>query len=311
MKSLQIQNQEKLGFRRLARITIDGIRYRLFRSLVTLAVVSTALAFLMNMSSEGLIRKAVGTQVRQELQERRRAVANEPEAGAMVVSLEAFLREPAIRTLMAGHLDVLPSDLTPDTVWTFLESSDSADWLVRSASAAALPAPPCDAPTLTTLARDKAREAVLVNAERLTAEVGTGAFGLGRRTVWLLCVSLLVCGIGITNAMLMSVTERFREIATMKCLGAMDGGIMAIFVLESCVIGLTGGVIGGVIGIVIGTARTLSALGWSLAQLLPLCPLAAATGMALVIGLVLSAVAAVYPAWKAARLAPMEAMRIQ
>ena len=50
---------------------------------------------------------------------------------------------------------------------------------------------------------------------------------------WVVGLALLVAFVGIVNAMLMSVTERFREIGTMKCLGALDGFIVKLFVIES------------------------------------------------------------------------------
>ena len=53
------------------------------------------------------------------------------------------------------------------------------------------------------------------------------------KQTWLITLSLLVCVVGIANAMLMSVTERFREIGTMKCLGALDSFIVKLFLLES------------------------------------------------------------------------------
>ena len=46
-------------------------------------------------------------------------------------------------------------------------------------------------------------------------------------------MSLLVCTVGITNSMLMAVTERFKEIGTMKCLGALDSFVVVLFMLES------------------------------------------------------------------------------
>ena len=58
------------------------------------------------------------------------------------------------------------------------------------------------------------------------------------KQTWLISLSLLVCVVGIANAMLMSVTERFREIGTMKCLGALDSFIMTIFLMESGLQGL-------------------------------------------------------------------------
>ena len=53
------------------------------------------------------------------------------------------------------------------------------------------------------------------------------------KQVWLVCMSLLVAIVGIMNAMLMSVTERFKEIGTMKCLGALDSLIVRLFMIEA------------------------------------------------------------------------------
>jgi putative ABC transport system permease protein len=71
------------------------------------------------------------------------------------------------------------------------------------------------------------------------------------RQNWLVVMSLLVCMVGITNSMLMSVTERFREIGTMKCLGALDSFIVRLFLIESAFLGLLGSIVGIIIGHVI------------------------------------------------------------
>ena len=68
------------------------------------------------------------------------------------------------------------------------------------------------------------------------------------KQLWLVSIGLLVAVIGITNAMLMSVTERFREIGTMKCLGALDRFIVEILLFESAFLGLIGSCIGCVVG---------------------------------------------------------------
>lgn len=60
------------------------------------------------------------------------------------------------------------------------------------------------------------------------------------RENWLMVMSLLVCAVGITNSMLMSVTERFREIGTMKCLGALDVFIVRLFLIETAALGFLG-----------------------------------------------------------------------
>src|SRR5207249_10667555 len=70
---------------------------------------------------------------------------------------------------------------------------------------------------------------------------------------WLIGMALLVAFVGILNAMLMSVTERFREIGTMKCLGALDGFIVKLFLIES----LFQGVVGTIIGVLVGLSLAL------------------------------------------------------
>ena len=73
------------------------------------------------------------------------------------------------------------------------------------------------------------------------------------KDTWLVVLSLLVCLVGIANAMLMSVTERFREIGTMKCMGALDGFIIKLFILESSFMGTAGTIIGVVVGLLLTT----------------------------------------------------------
>src|SRR5215211_2351930 len=73
---------------------------------------------------------------------------------------------------------------------------------------------------------------------------------------WLIGLALLVAFVGILNAMLMSVTERFREIGTMKCLGALDGFIVKLFLIES----LFQGVVGTIVGVLVGLALSLLSL---------------------------------------------------
>ncbi|MGC9454143.1 MAG: FtsX-like permease family protein [Phycisphaerae bacterium] len=143
------------------------------------------------------------------------------------------------------------------------------------------------------------------------AAAGNGVLGFSSRAVWLIVVSLMVCVVGIANAMLMSVTERFKEIATMKCLGATDGFIMINFILESCFQGLAGGIIGSLLGLGLGVVRSALKYGALSFSQLPALEVLAAAGVAIGIGITLSAMAAMYPAWVAARLAPMEAMRIE
>jgi putative ABC transport system permease protein len=137
-------------------------------------------------------------------------------------------------------------------------------------------------------------------------------FGLPPRTLWLVGLSLLVCVVGVTNALLMSVTERFNEIATMKCLGAMDGSVMRIFVIEALIQGLIGGSLGLVVGVLLAVGRGYLEFGGHFGFAFAGWPdLLRALGLSLGVGVLLATLAAVAPSWVASRLAPMEAMRVE
>jgi putative ABC transport system permease protein len=147
-----------------------------------------------------------------------------------------------------------------------------------------------------------------VSASALQAE---GLFGLDARARWLLALSFMVCVVGVANAMLMSVTERFSEIATMKCLGAMDRFVMMMFVFEAVIQGLVGGALGAIVGVLLAALRGFLQFGSLLSgAFAAVGELTLAVLLSLVTGVILAAAAAVGPAWVAARLSPMEAMRV-
>ena len=115
-------------------------------------------------------------------------------------------------------------------------------------------------------------------------------------------ISLLVGGIGVMNIMLVSVTERVREIGLRKALGATPHAIRRQFLVEASTLGLAG----GLLGLALGVTGAL-VLPRFLGQPVTVSPVVAvgALGVALVIGVV----AGVYPAGRAARLAPIDALR--
>jgi putative ABC transport system permease protein len=117
-------------------------------------------------------------------------------------------------------------------------------------------------------------------------------------------ISLLAAGIGIMNIMLVSVTERTREIGIRRAIGAKKRNIMAQFIMEAVVLCEVGGVIGVIFGIVGGNATAL------LLKLTPVIPVDW-----IVIGLVICSIVGIifgtYPAYKAANLDPIESLRYE
>jgi hypothetical protein len=490
VKTIETRNQPILGFGKTIRITVDGIRYRLFRSIVTVAVVAVAVAFLMNILSEGIIKTAISAETRESVREMRlgttwKSRLTRPEvaeeivrntaqedmdaalyrqvvgmtgtpdaemqewrrlAGAAVVYLDffadlsygqsrrlvgrasgtgifdslqdeaemssfreelrtlksvqlvtseedfetfledwpallafarevqqaqreaiaktdAYIREnnttltasledeefarvvrdagfvfdedtasivtaqvkrmrhksfldgtikiTEVRKLMAREDNVMPEDVTVDRMWQKLSTTQGATWYLTNLVQFGIALEDVTPEDAVGVAREAKTDMMLRKAAILTENVGRGPMGMGENMAWLVFVSMVVCVVGICNAMLMSVTERFREIATLKCLGALDGFIMLMFVLEAAFLGVVGGMAGAIAGCLIGALRMTVSFGPELVSAVPVLNLVAATLLATVLGVILAAIASVYPSFKAARLAPMEAMRIE
>ena len=132
----------------------------------------------------------------------------------------------------------------------------------------------------------------------------------GRTLLWSVILSILVAAVGITNSFLITVSERFREIGTLKCLGARNRFVVLIVVLEALFVGLAGSITGSLAGGVGGIYWPMEKL--SVGQVTP--PLAMAIfpilwGLALGTGL--SLFGAILPALAASRMAPAEAMRVE
>jgi hypothetical protein len=127
------------------------------------------------------------------------------------------------------------------------------------------------------------------------------------RLTWLISMALLVSVVGICNSMLMAVTERFREIGTMKCLGALDHFIVKLFLIESAVLGFLAGVTGSILGALvmyIGNSmrytfrfdQVVGGMVWVVVQ-------------GILLGSILSVLAAILPARQAARMPAAAALR--
>ncbi|MDF3006084.1 MAG: transporter permease [Oscillospiraceae bacterium] len=148
---------------------------------------------------------------------------------------------------------------------------------------------------------------VIVMAESMDSMIGqmTGMMNTMSIAISIIAgISLLVGGIGVMNIMLVSVTERTREIGTRKALGAKNSAIQIQFIVESMIICL----IGGVIGVALGTALGLT--GSSLLGF-PGWPSPGIVFIAVSFSMAIGVFFGYYPANKASKLDPIEALRYE
>lgn len=117
-------------------------------------------------------------------------------------------------------------------------------------------------------------------------------------------ITLIGAAIGLMNIMLVSVTERTKEIGTLKAIGANKQTIQLQFLLEAIVICQLGGLLGIILGIIAGNAVSLSVGG---AFIIPWMWMLVGVGFCLVVGLI----SGIYPAIKASKLDPIEALRYE
>jgi len=133
-----------------------------------------------------------------------------------------------------------------------------------------------------------------------TQEATTAAFR--DLLAWVAAISLLVGGIGIMNIMLVSVTERTREIGLRQALGARASTVLMQFLIEAIILSLAGGLVGVIIGV--GSSYLFNIFGTMRTEIVPMSiPLA--FGAATIVGIFFG----YYPATQAAKLDPIEALR--
>jgi putative ABC transport system permease protein len=139
-----------------------------------------------------------------------------------------------------------------------------------------------------------------------TTGTSVEAIAAAHRQQWLAVMALLVCFVGIMNSMLMSVTERFKEIGTMKCLGALDSFVVKLFFIEAMLMGFIASFSGWLVGWLIVVVVHLFTGGFgpnfavgSLLQML----------QSTAIGAGITLIAGIPPAVNAAKMPPANALR--
>lgn len=342
-----IQEQVRLPVRVAFEVVMQGIKIRFGRSMVTIMGVMLGIAFLMSILTGQALKRGVGEedQIRTEV---RRMLSfltaemgppTERTVGLILLGTPSEVELRLLETMeenglkqisWAGfHNAALPAEFSKVEVVNVapekVGEDASAILVMGDGEQPELPwRPMLRGARQKVLAVTRGRRldvaaygASLVNLDRELREDELARIKANQRKdryrgVWIVTISLLVTVVGISNAMLMSVTERFREIGTMKCLGALSAFVRLMFLIESGFMGLVGGVGGIAVGVVFsiiaygltyGFGLTFLSLGSEFVSLL------SAMGMAMIASVVLSVVAAIYPAGVASRMVPADALR--
>jgi len=309
--SRTIQEQIKLPLAIAFEVVLQGIRIRFGRSLVTIMGVVLGIAFLMSILTSQAIKDGVQTEAAMRAELKRMLSFLTAETGA--------ISGKSLRLIAAGATDVREDRflavLRAEGA-TLVDVADEQTVATLVVGDGRLTTVPAGQQLLCFTRREQATsEARAISLDRELQpdeqeRLARAAHRARVRSIWIIVISLLVTVIGISNAMLMSVTERFREIGTMKCLGALSAFIRQIFFIESSLVGLVGSIVGSVLGTLVAILIYAATYGFGLVVgALPVGGLVIYFAGSILAGIVLSIVAAIYPATFASRMVPAHALR--
>ncbi len=158
---------------------------------------------------------------------------------------------------------------------------------------------------------DKTKDFSILTPEELLESFGVVLNIITAFLLGVAAISLLVGGIGIANTVYTSVLERTKEIGIMKAIGAQNKNILAIFLIESGLLGLIGGVIGVLLGIAISETIeyiAINQLGTTLLRaVIPFYLILGSLTFSFLVG----SLSGLWPAWKAIKVKPVEALRYE
>ncbi len=337
-----IRDQVILPNRVAFRICMRGIRTRLGRSLVTLLGVSLGITFLMAVLGGYEIKRAMQQEAEELRAVDRRLAVMRSEIGNLrgksVLAVVNNASETDLRflTALAERHNVQLKVLSDDDRTRRLFAGADLETDAKAAHAVLgigdyehypqirelLAQPQADAapflvmrPPAETFGRDlkaSGRHYKQLDVELRAAELEDAArrkHETDLRMYWIVTISLFITVMGIANAMLMSVTERIREIGTMKCLGALPGFVVKLFLIESSLLGFCGAVLGAAAGALFSILTYAATFG--LTRILISVNYGTLAGYALlsvITGIILAIIAAIYPARVAARMIPAVAL---
>ncbi len=326
-------------------VVLQGIRIRLGRSLVTITGVICGIAFLMSILTGQIIKIGVQDEdaIRNEVsrmenflladaggltdravslwiagplsEEEQRFLLRQVRDGSVRYQVDADAMStlpPALRQHVQGteRTDMFPANGVLIAAGSGIRTipgwlrPDDGERRVLAASGQHIADPGWNAVEFVPLAREMLPEDIAAQEIEARKE--------RFRSIWIVVISLMVTVIGISNAMLMSVTERFREIGTMKCLGALSAFIRRVFLLESSLMGFFGGACGALGGMLFALIVYSATYGLALVSAsvaVSAVRLAVYFSGSLTAGILLSVIAAIYPAGVASRMVPADALR--